>query len=174
MRKNVNRFMINLGLLIFGIAAAFSGWLIQIKYHMGNHGNIDINQDVMGINYEEWSLIHKISIVALSILIICHVYLHWKWYKGVITKRLFSKNQQVLILSFIFAIVAITGLTPWFIDLMKGNQMLRKIFIEIHDKLTILFTIYLILHIIRRLRWFSTTLSKIKNETQRTINSRTP
>jgi len=98
MGKNVNRLIINLGLLIFGIATAFSGWLIQIKYHMGNHGNIDINQAVMGINYQGWSVIHKISIVALSVVMICHVYLHWKWYKGVITKRLFSKNQQVLIL----------------------------------------------------------------------------
>jgi len=173
MGKNVNRLIINLGLLIFGIATAFSGWLIQIKYHMGNHGNIDINQAVMGINYQRWSVIHKISIVALSVVMICHVYLHWKWYKGVITKRLFSKNQQVLILSFIFAIVAITGLTPWFIDLLNGNQMHRKIFIEIHDKLTLLFTIYLILHIIKRLRWYFTTLAKIKNETQHTTNDHT-
>ena len=163
MEKNINRFLINLGLLIFGIATVFSGLLVQVKYHMGNHGNIDINQAVMGINYQGWSVIHKISIVALSLLMICHVYLHWKWYKGVITKKLISKNQQVLILSFLFVVVAITGLTPWFIDLLNGDEMQRKIFIEIHDKVTLILAIYLILHIIKRLRWFLIVFEKMKN-----------
>jgi hypothetical protein len=164
MEKNINRFIINLGLIIFGITTIFSGILIQVKYHMGNHGNIATNDFVIGINYQGWSLVHKISIVALSLLMICHVYLHWKWYKIVITKNLISKNKQVLILSFIFVVVAITGLTPWFIDLLNGGEMQRKIFIEIHDKLALILTIYLILHIIRRLRWFFTTFEKIKKE----------
>lgn len=130
---------------------------------MGNHGNIPINEFVMGMNYQGWSVIHKISIVALSLLMICHVYLHWKWYKGVITKKLISKNQQVLILSFLFVVVAITGLTPWFIDLLNGDEMQRKIFIEIHDKVTLILAIYLILHIIKRLRWFLIVFEKMKN-----------
>lgn len=165
MEKNINRFIINLGLIIFGITTIFSGMLIQVKYHMGNHGNIAINDFVIGINYQGWSVIHKISIVALSLLMICHVYFHWKWYKVVITKKLISKNQQVLILSFLFIVVAITGLTPWFIDLLNGDEMQRKIFIEIHDKLALILAIYLILHIIKRLRWFFATYEKIKNET---------
>jgi hypothetical protein len=170
MGKNINQFTINLGLLMLGIATVFSGMLIQVKYHMGNHGNIAINDFVIGINYQGWSVIHKISIVALSLLMICHIYLHWKWYKVVITKKLISKNQQVLILSLLFIVVAITGLTPWYIDLLNGNEMQRKAFIEIHDKLALILTIYLILHIIKRLRWFFTTLEKIKKETQHTIN----
>lgn len=160
MGKNINQFIINLGLLILGIATVFSGMLIQVKYHMGNHGNIAINDFVIGINYQGWSAIHKISIVALSLLMICHVYLHWKWYKVVITKKLISKNQQVLILSLLFVVVAITGLTPWFIDLLNGDEMQRKVFIEIHDKLALILAIYLILHIIKRLRWFLLPLRK--------------
>ena len=162
MEKNINRFLINLGLLIFGIATVFSGLLVQVKYHMGNHGNIPINEFVMGMNYQGWSVIHKISIVALSLLMIWHVYSHWKWYKGVIKKQLIIKNQQVLILSLLFVAVAITGLTPWFIDLLNGDEMQRKIFIEIHDKLTLILAIYLILHIIKRLRWFFIAFEKLK------------
>jgi hypothetical protein len=93
---------------------------------------------------------------------IYHVYSHWKWYKGVITKKLIAKNQQVLILSFLFVVVAITGLTPWFINLLNGDEMQRKIFIEIHDKITLILAIYLILHIIKRLKWFFTVFEKIK------------
>ncbi len=164
MEKNINRFIVNLGLFVFGIASAFSGMLIQIKYHMGNHGNIAINDFVLGLNYHDWSVVHKISIVVLSLFAIYHIYQHWKWYKGVISKRLFAKNQQVLIFSLLFVLVAITGLTPWFIDLLKGNEMKRKVFIEIHDKLAIILAVYLILHVIRRMKWFFTTFDKIKNK----------
>ena len=161
MGKNINQFIINFCLLIFGIATVFSGMLIQVNYHMGNHGNIVINDFVFGINYPGWSVIHKISIVILSLLIICHVYLHWKWYKVVITKKLISKNQQVLILSLLFVVVAITGLIPWLIDSLNGDEMQRKVFIEIHDKLALFLLIYLVLHITKRLRWFFTTFEKI-------------
>jgi hypothetical protein len=105
MEKNINRFIVNLGLFVFGIASAFSGMLIQVKYHMGNHGNIAINDSVFGINYHGWSFVHKISIVVLSLLMIYHIYQHWKWYKIVITKRLLVKNQQVLIFSLLFVLV---------------------------------------------------------------------
>ncbi len=164
MEKNINRFMVNLGLFVFGLASAFSGMLIQVKYHMGNHGNIAINDSVFGINYHGWSVVHKISIVVLSLLMIFHICQHWKWYKIVITKKLFAKNQQVLIFSLLFVLVAITGLIPWFIDSLKGDEMLRKTFIEIHDKFAIILTIYLILHIISRMKWFFTTFDKIKNK----------
>lgn len=163
MEKNIDRFIVNLGLFVFGIGSAFSGMLIQVKYHMGNHGNIAINDSVFGINYHGWTVVHKISIVLLSLFMIYHVYQHWKWYKVVVTKRLFAKNQQVLIFSFLFVVVAVTGLTPWFIDLLKGDEIQRKAFIEIHDKIAIILTIYLILHIIKRMKWFLTTYEKIKN-----------
>jgi hypothetical protein len=162
----MNKFVINLGLIVAGIATVFSGMLIQINYHMGNHGNIDINDSVFGINYQSWSAIHKISIVVLSLLMVYHVYQHWKWYKTVISKRLFSKNQQVLILSILFMLAAFTGIIPWLIDLLEGNQMLRKLLIEIHDKLTLILTIYFILHIVKRLKWFFITFEKIQKKPQ--------
>jgi hypothetical protein len=162
MGNNIDRFIINLGLFIFGMASAFSGILIQLKYHMGNHGNISINDSVFEINYYGWSVLHKISIVALSLLMIYHIYQHWKWYKTVIAKRLIAKNQQVLVLSLLFVLVAITGLTPWIIYLMKGDEIIRKAFIEIHDKLAIILTIYFILHIIKRFKWYFTSFGKIR------------
>lgn len=154
MEKLFKGFATNLGLLISGFLTVFSGLLIQVEYHMGNHGNIDINKLVLGISYYGWSNIHKLTIVILSLLVIFHIYLHWKWFKGVISKKLLAKNKQVLTLSFIFIVVAITGFIPWIIDLMKGDVMLRKIFIEIHDKLAIILSVYLILHVINRLKWF--------------------
>lgn len=171
MGKIINRFIINLGLFISGFAMVFSGMLIQVKYHMGNNGSLKSNDFVFGINYDGWSDIHKISIVVFSALTIYHIYQHWKWYKIVVTKKLISKNQQVLIFSLFFVLVAITGLIPWFIDLLKGDEMLRKVFIEIHDKFAIILSVYMVLHIIKRLKWFFNTFVEMRNKlsTQHTV-----
>ncbi len=164
MQNNITRFIINLGLFISGIASAFSGMLIQIKYHLHRHGNIQNNNFVLGINYHGWSLLHKISITLLSLLITYHIYQHWKWYKTIIKKRLFAKNQQVLIFSTLFILVAITGLIPWCIDSLTGNAIQRKTFIEIHDKIAIILSLYLILHIIKKMKWYSAAFKKIINK----------
>jgi len=164
MKKDINRLVINTALLISGITSTFSGMLIQIKYHMGNHGAIAIDDSVFRISYHGWTAVHKMSITALSLLVLYHIYKHWKWYKIVITKRLLAKNQQVLVFSLLFILVAITGLVPWIIDTTKGNWVIRKILIEIHDKLAIIMAIYLILHIISRLKWYFTIFEKIKTK----------
>lgn len=162
MRNARNRFVVNIGLLLFGLASAFSGMLIQINYHIGNHGSNQIPDFVLGMNYHSWSVMHKISIVILSLLMIYHIYQHWKWYKVIVTKKLFAKNQQVLMFSILFILVAVTGLTPWIIDLLNGNEIQRKVFVEIHDKIAIILSIYLVLHIVKRLKWYVMTFDKIK------------
>ncbi len=164
MERHINSLIINLGVLISGLLTVFSGLLIQVEFHMGNPGNNTINYYVFGISYYGWSDIHRISISILSLFMIFHISLHWKWYKVVIKKRLAGKNLQLLTLSFVFILVAITGLIPWIIYLLKGDVIIRKTFIEIHDKLAIILSVYLILHIIKREKWFLTTFKKMINK----------
>ncbi len=142
---------INLGLLFSGFLSVFSGLLIQVEYHIGKHG---ISKHVLGIDYQGWSLIHKYSVVILFLLAIFHIYLHWKWYRTVIRKKLFSKNKEVLGLSIIFLLVAITGFLPWIMFLVDGSQDVRNTFIEVHDKLAIILIVYFIMHLAKRLKWF--------------------
>jgi len=168
MEKHFNWFIINIGLIISGLLTAISGLLIQLEYHIGNHGNIAIDDYVFGISYNGWSGFHKISILMFLLLMIFHISLHWKWYKVVIMKWLIAKNIQGLTLSVVFILVATSGLISWVIDLLKGDVLLRKAFIEIHDKLGIILIIYLILHVVKKLKWFFTTLDKLK-KTRRTI-----
>lgn len=92
-----------------------------------------------------------------------HIVHHWIWYKTIIKKNLITKNKQVVILSTLFIFVAITGYMPWIIDLTGNDEIVRKFFLEIHDKLTIILFVFLILHVAKRLKWFVTTLKKIKN-----------
>jgi hypothetical protein len=162
-KKNpILKFIINLGLLLMGSVMVFSGLLIQINYHIGNHGDIDPNKAVFGIDYSGWSSIHKIAIVIVSFLMILHIILHWKWYKTVLQKHLISENKQVTILSILFILVVITGYIPWFIHLSSGSELARKLLIEIHDKIALILTVFLILHVIKRIKWYFTAMKKLK------------
>ena len=126
---------------------------------------------VFGLEYSNWSSFHKFSIVLLFILVVFHISLHWKWYKTVFAKRLLNKNRQVITLSIIFLLVAITGFIPWIIDLIYVNDLNRKAFIEVHDKIAIILSIYFILHIIKRLKWFVTAIEKMNKNTAHNTRS---
>jgi uncharacterized membrane protein len=80
--RSVSRFIINLSLLLIGFVVVFSGFLIQFSYHVGHHGMIDMNKMVYGISYSGWTMIHKISIILISFLVVCHLVQHWKWCKN--------------------------------------------------------------------------------------------
>ncbi len=170
-----NKFIINNLLLIFGLAMILSGFALQFGFHMGSMGDhhgrghselsqpviyeqtrgIDTDKTVWGLSYSGWSTTHKSAIFLFSILMIYHIYNHLKWYKAVVNKHLIGKNKQLITLSILFLLVAITGLLPWMIDLSGSSNEMRIFLIEIHDKLALLLFIYLFLHVIGRMKWFS-------------------
>lgn len=153
--------IVNLSLVIVSIAMVFSGFLIQIKYHIGQHEGITQSTEFLGLNYYGWSVFHKVAIVIISVLIGFHTVLHLKWYKIVIRKNLLAKNKQVIFLTGLFFLVAITGYLSWFIHMANGSEMTRKFFIEFHDKLTIFLFIFLLLHIFGRFKWLINTIERI-------------
>jgi ferredoxin len=177
----LNNFLINNLLLFCGLLMIFSGMTLQIGFHMDGPERqqivakemqtqsisyelrvIDTSKIVCGFNYSAWSAIHKFVVVFFSLLMIYHTYVHWKWYKGVITKHLIGKNKQITILSALFLLVAVTGFIPWFIDLSGSTSIIRMFFIEIHDKLTLILIIFLILHVVRKAKWFASKYKKLK------------
>jgi hypothetical protein len=167
-------FLINLGLILFGSAMVISGFLIQISYHMGHHGAIDTSHLVFGLNYFNWADFHKISIILVSLGMVFHIILHWKWYKAVIRKKkLVVKNQQAIMLTIIFILVAITGYSAWFIKLSGGSDISRKFFMEIHDKITWVLLLYLIFHVTKRFKWYFKTFEKVKKYAQDSASDKT-
>jgi cytochrome b len=163
MKNPYSRLIINIALLITGFIVVYSGFLIQFSYHMGQHGVIDFNKTVLHFNYSGWSNIHKIAILSLTVFMAFHFVQHWNWFKTIIKKNLIQKNKQVFILSTVFILAAITGYISWLIDLTGNDQRARTVFLEIHDKLTIILFIFLILHIAKRLKWFRVTIKRIIN-----------
>lgn len=162
-RRLILSFLINLGLLLTGMVMALSGFIMQFGYHMGHHGSIDESMPVLGLYYAGWSNSHKMAIVAVSLLIMAHIVLHGDWYGTVVKKKLFVRNKLVITLSAIFIIVAVTGYVPWFIKLAGGSDLTRKVFVEVHDKITIVLFAYLTIHVTKTFRWFITSFGKIKN-----------
>jgi Domain of unknown function (DUF4405) len=158
-------FLINLGLLLAGSTMIFSGILIQFGYHHGHHGKIDTSHSVLGLNYFNWADFHKISIILVSIGMVFHIIRHWKWYKTVLRKKkLIAKNRQAITLTTVFIFVAITGYLSWFIKLSGGSDWSPKFFIEIHDKITWVLFLYLILHVSKKFKWFLITFERVKNK----------
>jgi len=181
-KRTLNSFLVNILLLVSGLVMIFSGLVLQLGFHMGGPGEhqagvheiqsqsmqyeqvrgIDTDKIVCWFTFPVWSAIHRFVIVLFSLLMIYHIYAYWKWYKQVVAKRLIHKNIQMITLSVLFLFVAITGFIPWFIYLSGSVSSLRIVFIEIHDKLALVLIIFLILHIVKRAKWFVTSYKKLK------------
>jgi hypothetical protein len=157
MKKTILNLTVNLGLLQGGLIMAFSGLLIQTQYHMEC---LNASEKVLGSVYSTWSVVHIFSAVFVAVMMIFHFAQHWRWYKIVVNKRLFAKNQQVLLLTLIFLIVVITGIILLSIDLCNGDQILRKKIIEVHDKIALILFAYLVFHVVKRFKWYFIILKK--------------
>jgi len=155
-------FGINSILLLSGITTTFSGLTIMLHYHMGHHGAISTTDTFWGLHYFDWSGIHKTSSIVLTLLMAYHILLHWKWYKNVLFKKLFSKNRQVLLLSIIFIVAFLTGFSPWILQLRVGTNSIRTSLLEIHDKIGIVLIVFLVLHVSKRFKWFKNNFIRLK------------
>jgi len=144
------KFKLNLCLLIIGIVLTGSGFLLQFNYHMGHHGYIITSDKVLGLHYYCWSMFHKISSVIFSIIVLMHLYVNYNWIKGVVTKHLTNKHKQVFIFSILFIISAVTGFAAWCFSTIEADELSRKTYIEIHDKITLILFVFLILHVWKR------------------------
>jgi len=155
-------FIINGLILLCGIATAFSGLTIMLHFHMGHPGAISTTDTFRGLHYFDWSWVHKASVLSMTLLIVYHILLHWKWYKNVLQKRLLTKNRQVLLLTIIFTIAFLTGFIPWLHQLTNVRDITRRFLLEIHDKNGIVLIVFLILHVSKRFKWFKDTYVKLK------------
>lgn len=179
--KMFRSFIINNLLLLSGVVMMLSGLILQLGFHLGGNRvghagvhhqynvdmqyeqikSIDTAKTVWGFHYSDWSATHKVSIVLFLLLIVYHTAIHWSWYKNVFLKKIGSNNRLAITLSIVFLIVAVTGLVPWIVDLTGGTSLLRMLFIEIHDKVSLILIICLLLHVIRRKNWFRSVYERL-------------
>jgi hypothetical protein len=148
--KTGTNILINLALFFSGFFMSLSGLILQITYHLGRRKFQNPSFQYWGANYWNWSNMHKISVCLFLAALACHFYKNWKWYKAVLMKRLFAKNRQTLALSIVFVLVSISGIIPWIVSGINPESISRNALVEIHDKIALIFFVYMCIHVIRR------------------------
>lgn len=143
-----SRSLLNLASLLFGFASAASGLTLQVRYHLRHEARIA----AAGWDYTTWSLLHKLTSVVLLALIVLHVFVNWKWLRTTWTKGLFHKHRQLVTLSFLFLTAAITGMGAWALGFLNFEQSKERLIVEFHDKITLVLTLLLVLHVWSRRR----------------------
>lgn len=149
------KLLVSVILILSSIGFIFSGMLMQIKYHM-HHA--EVWETVWGWELASWQLTHKVFAVIGLVFVTFHMLLRYELLKAIINRKLFKKYRHVIIITTLFCLTSITGLISWGIDLFSlpmdiEQQHLRKMFTEIHDKITIAMSIALIIHFKIHFSW---------------------
>jgi ferredoxin len=131
--------MVYVTLLLSTMALIFTGLSIQIGYHMGNHGHIEVNDTFIGMGYHTWSLMHKTISAIFAVMVTVHIYL----------QRKFLKHNRKTAIILILTITALTGFLAWCCSFSESTMFVRKALIEIHDKITLILFLVMIVHLLR-------------------------
>jgi hypothetical protein len=138
---------INVSLLIAGTASLVSGFLIQATYHMG-HGTW-AGRPVWGWTYPTWALFHQISSAMLLAFATWHLSLNRKPLFAIL-KRNHAWRRLGPILFAAFAAAVTTALLAWIAAVASGNFFAERALVEIHDKVVILMSVLLAVHVWQR------------------------
>jgi hypothetical protein len=172
MKKADKNLITDLLLLPAGIATIFSGFLLQIKYHMGR---LPKTTEVLSADYYDWTVIHKYSSVVFFIILCVHIYLHKEWYISLF-KKIPVKRDRTSRLAFILIITSLFGFIPWgqsIINSLLGHPSAatERIFVEIHDKLGIILMIKVIMHVWKRFGWIVKRITGYFNKSRQAVTA---
>ena len=98
-------FVIDWLLLLAGILCAVTG----IGMHLAGH---NAEHEV----WHNWAIAHVLSSLFMLITGILHIQTHWNWYKGLFKGQTKNKSRVTMILSVVFTILVVTGLTLLFVE----------------------------------------------------------
>ena len=159
-QKNV---LIDLFLIVLGIIVVLTGFQLVLNYHAHRLLKHSV---VWGLNYYNWYYIHLVSSIAFVISVVIHVVLHVGWYKNLLKGNLVN-YRPTLIITLLFILTSLTSFVPFVIKHVsktKGDlSNYAFLMIELHDKMGILFTIFLILHFVRQNDSFEQIFKNIFN-----------
>ena len=115
--KSRKRKLLNYSLLITGLGTCLSGVMMQIGYHIGvNDRDAITHIRHWGMDYSQWQISHQAVASLFFVLCGLHVYLHRRWYKGVIAKRLYKRNKELITFTILFTLSAVLVFAPWSIS----------------------------------------------------------
>ena len=161
-RRTLN-YIIDMGIVVY--------FLIQMLTGVLKFLNMYIHTDIFDLFSERLSILHEWSGIALGILILTHLVLHWKWIFNMTKKipKIIKRNKKTLkyfndigmLISFL--LVFITGVIK-FPALEVDRAILSNysiLFVTIHDWAGIILVILALLHIILNWSWIVATTKKM-------------
>jgi hypothetical protein len=138
------RGLVNGWLLASGTLSAFTGFLIQIHFHMQRTTGA-----VWGLAQPNWSLIHQIVSFAMLGFVGWHLWLNRKPLLALLGRPAAWSREVNLIVVLFFVAVA-TSLAAWMTWLFFADWAVERALVEIHDKATVPLAVLLVLHTWRR------------------------
>lgn len=138
-------FYTDLALIPLFVLTLLTGIRLHLAGHIGHHGT-----------WHDWAVFHTVSSIVLLIGVAVHIKSHWKWYKS-LRKSFRNKKKITLILSVLFAVVALTGGVLLFRE--SGANTQTGVF---HYKVGIIAGLVGIGHLVKRFSILRTGLNKLR------------
>lgn len=93
-----------------------------------------------------WTLFHLMPAVLFLLLGILHIKAHWNWYRGLVKRNFGKKSKTTLILSILFLLLSVTGVTLLFVG--NSGYIIR----QVHYRTGMLMVAFSLVHILKRIR----------------------
>ena len=103
MNRSRSIFLTNLLLVPVFVLSLYTG----IGLHLAGHGTDHET-------WHQWGVFHVIVSLLFMTLAAIHIKSHWGWYKGVKTKGCKGKRRAVSLLTLLFALAVVSGLSLLF------------------------------------------------------------
>ena len=150
----INR-RLNILNLFISIIVVGTGLILFSKFHIGDGA---YRKEWLGFGKEIWLTIHQVSAIGFLIGYAIHIQLHWRYIKMVakkwrmnLPKKIKTTTCEQILFLIVSLIVMWAGFYPWIT--MPGATLENKIFhnwIDVHNRVGILFLFGIGVHIIRR------------------------
>ena len=108
--------LIDIGLLLAMAAVSISGFVMNAiipSHHAIRHSGVHAYaSQLFGMGRHDWGAIHTWAGVALLLLLILHVALHWKMVNAWFSKNIPYKSMRIVVIG-LLALLALLSVLPW-------------------------------------------------------------
>ena len=152
-KKDIN-YWTDLCILILFTGLAVSGMVLQVVYHLGDHGS-----GFMGLDQKGWRSIHQILSVFSTLGIGFHLQLHGTRFLAELAKGFFIRRslfrQASYYVFLAYGLSGILGFASWAVNnrIAGLHPELQHLLVEIHDKLALVLILLFILHFKNGMGW---------------------
>lgn len=178
----------------FSLVGSYLVWFIMPR-GVGLHGNSYCSANglgptgnsvyVMGLDRADWIWLHNWASVALAVLILIHILLHWKWIVGTTirvfgnlrhsTTKVYEYYGSVLLLLFLFLFEGLSGLVLWLVmprgildhhHMKQGTGrtfllLQRNVWVDLHAWIAVTIIGIILVHMILNWNWLVGVSKKI-------------